>query len=172
MPDNPTKILARFVANAKYEDLPDQALALGRSSLLDASGTGLAGSASKGAKALNSVLESYASIDGTPVIGTNIRLPAPFAAMANGNSIHSDDFDDTLRADPNAEGYHGSTHPSGPLLSALMALTDKRKVNGKYCLYMKSSATLGTENAVGVAAITMGMKGQGGFQSLKTAIAV
>ena len=131
MPNNPTEILARFVANAKYEDLPDQALALGRSSLLDASATGLAGSASKGAKALNGVLEGYASMDGAPVIGTNIRLPAPFAAMANGNSIHSDDFDDTLRADPNAEGYHGSTHPSGPLLSALMALTDKRKVNGK-----------------------------------------
>jgi len=131
MAANPTQILAAFIANAKFEDLPQKALALGRSSLLDACGTGLAGSASKGAKALNAVLANYASQDGAPVIGTDLRLPAPFAAMANGNAIHSDDFDDTLRADPKAEGYHGSTHPSGPLLSALMALTDKREVNGK-----------------------------------------
>ncbi|MBL22935.1 MAG: MmgE/PrpD family protein [Rhodospirillaceae bacterium] len=131
MSANPTELLARFAANAKYEDLPDKALDLGRSSLLDASGVGLAGSASKGAAALNGVLSAYATEDGCPVIGSDLKLPAPFAAMANGNTVHADDFDDTLRADPLAKGYHGATHPTGPLLSALLSLTHTRKTSGK-----------------------------------------
>ena len=51
----------------------------------------------------------------------------PFAALANGNTIHADDFDDTLAADPSAHGYHGSTHPTGPLLSTLLASIDSKK---------------------------------------------
>ncbi|MDA0239235.1 MAG: MmgE/PrpD family protein [Proteobacteria bacterium] len=131
MAANPTQILAAFIANAKFEDLPQEALELGRNSLLDACGTGFAGSASEGGKTLNKVLSAYASKDGAPVIGTGLRLPAPFAALSNGNTIHADDYDDTLRADPKAEGYHGSTHPTGPVLSALLAVTETQKTNGK-----------------------------------------
>ena len=69
----------------------------------------------------------YKNKKGCKVIGTDIRLPAPFAALANGNTIHADDFDDTLAADPSAHGYHGSTHPTGPLLSTLLASIDSKK---------------------------------------------
>ena len=131
MVQTPTELLARFIVESRYSDLPDEALAYGRSSLLDASAVGIAGSASKGAKTLNSVLLPYSSAKGGQVIGTDIRLPAPFAAMANGNTIHADDFDDTLAADPMAHGYHGSTHPTGPLLSTLLALIDSKKTTGK-----------------------------------------
>ena len=96
MVQTPTELLAHFIVEAHYSDIPDEALAYGRSSLLDASAVGIAGSASKGAKTLNSVLLPYSTTKGAQVIGTDMRLPAPFAAMANGNTIHADDFDDTL----------------------------------------------------------------------------
>ena len=131
MVENPTKLLARFITGIQYPDLPDMALVHGRSSLLDASAVGLAGSLSKGAKTLNAVLMPYKNKKGCKVIGTDIRLPAPFAALANGNTIHADDFDDTLAADPSAHGYHGSTHPTGPLLSTLLASIDSKKISGK-----------------------------------------
>jgi 2-methylcitrate dehydratase PrpD len=131
MAATPTELLADFITGTRFEDIPQEALATGRNSLLDASGVGLAGSASKGAKALNDVLAAYATDDGAPVIGTALKLPAPFAALANGNTIHADDFDDTLAADPKAKGYHGSTHPTGPLLSAMMAICYNSKVKGR-----------------------------------------
>ena len=48
--------------------------------------------------------------------------------------LTGDYFDDTLAADPMAKGYHGSTHPTGPLLSTLLSLIDKEGASGKHFL--------------------------------------
>lgn len=56
------------------------------------------------------------------VLGTDIRVDALHAALLNGISSHVQDFDDTHLAT--------LVHPSGPVLSALLALTETRPVDG------------------------------------------
>ncbi len=125
-----TRQLAEFIAQLKFEDIPQDVLTLGRLSILDALGCGLAGAISENAQILNSYLSSYCMPEGARVIGTDLRLPSPFAALANGNAIHADDYDDTLRSNP-ASGYHGSTHPTGPVLAALLPLVDRQDCTGE-----------------------------------------
>jgi 2-methylcitrate dehydratase PrpD len=132
MPDtiNHTHALARFIATLDFETLPDDLLTRGRLSILDALGCGLAGSVSDGAQILQHYLGQYRTADGASVIGTALHLPPPFAALANGQAMHADDYDDTLRSHP-ASGYHGSTHPTGPIVAALLAIAERQGCSGR-----------------------------------------
>lgn len=129
-PDGQTGCLARFITSLTFEAIPSHLLDLGRISILDALGCGLSGSASEGASILNAYLGQYASVNGAMVIGTALRLPPPFAALANGNAMHADDYDDTLRSNPSS-GYHGSTHPTGPVLAALLPVAERNTCSGR-----------------------------------------
>ncbi len=135
MPDaiNHTRGLAHFIATLDFEALPDDVLASGRVSILDALGCGLAGSASDGAHILQRYLGQYHTPHGASVIGTALRLPPPFAALANGQAMHADDYDDTLRSNPSS-GYHGSTHPTGPILAALLPIAERQGCSGRECV--------------------------------------
>ncbi|KAG8137650.1 hypothetical protein E2320_004882 [Naja naja] len=69
----------------------------------------------------------YSSDSSSSVWGcSKLKLPPLYAALVNGVAIHSMDFDDT---------WHPTTHPSGPVLSALMAVAEgvaeKRRVSGR-----------------------------------------
>ena len=57
------------------------------------------------------------------ILGTDVRVDALHAALLNGISSHVQDFDDT----------HPATlvHPSGPVLSALLALAEIQPMDGK-----------------------------------------
>jgi len=52
-------------------------------------------------------------------------LPAPLAVLANGAAMHADDYDDTLRARPMIDEFRGSTHPTSPVITALLAAAEK-----------------------------------------------
>jgi len=57
------------------------------------------------------------------ILGTDVRVDALHAALLNGISSHVQDFDDTHLAT--------LVHPSGPVLSALLALAETRPMDGK-----------------------------------------
>ena len=48
------------------------------------------------------------------MIGSELRVPARFAAFANGLAIHADDFDDTQLAVAKDRVYGLLTHPTAP----------------------------------------------------------
>ena len=56
------------------------------------------------------------------VVGTELRLAAPWAALANGTAAHALDYDDYESA--------GETHPSAVLVPALLALAQERDLGG------------------------------------------
>jgi len=59
-------------------------------------------------------------------LGTQHRCPTRFAALANGEAMHADDFDDT-QISPNGLGVH----PTSPVLPAALALTESTRGSGK-----------------------------------------
>jgi len=117
-----TRSVAAFIVNTKYEDIPEDVVALGKKTLLDGFGLALAGSASVVAP----VVRQYISTLGlarksATVIGTSVKVPARFAAFANGVSIHADDYDDTGSA----------LHVAAPILPPTFALCEEGRRSGR-----------------------------------------
>src|SRR3546814_4137040 len=104
----PTRALAAFAAQLRYEDLPAPALAVARHCILDWLGVTLAGSHDP---LVGMLVEEVADQGGNAqasVIGWNRRATASQAALVNGAAGHALDFDDVLRA------FMG--HPTAPVL--------------------------------------------------------
>src|SRR5437773_1257093 len=95
-----TAYVADFIVSTRASDIPPDVAHLGKRSILDGLGLALAGAASETGRIIRRYLDSLgiAADSGSTVIGGDSRLPARFAAFANGVSIHADDYDDTRRA--------------------------------------------------------------------------
>ena len=135
MPDSPltsaraevaslTDYVAGFVVAARSEDIPADVAHLGKRSVLDGIGLALAGAASQTGGVARRYLEALgiANSSGSTVIGSDLRVPARFAAFANGISIHADDYDDTQLAIAKDRVYGLLTHPTAPALPPALAL--------------------------------------------------
>jgi len=113
-----TAYVADFVVSTRAQDIPPDVAHHGRRSVLDGLGLALAGSVSDTGRIAQRYLGALgiANDRGTIVIGTDMRLPARFAAFANGLAIHADDFDDTQLAVAKDRVYGLLTHPTAPAL--------------------------------------------------------
>ncbi|HEX7908664.1 MAG TPA: MmgE/PrpD family protein [Paraburkholderia sp.] len=86
---------AKFVANARYEDLPDDAIEGAKKTILDTLGVTLAASGMEPAvRALVDLLQQGGGSEESTVLGFGGKLPAISAAFANGSMAHCLDFDD------------------------------------------------------------------------------
>jgi 2-methylcitrate dehydratase PrpD len=86
--------IAAFTSSLTFEQIPDEVVEAAKLHLLDALGCGIA------AHALDVATEGRAAMaelgrGDASVIGLDVRLPAPNAALANGMLCHGLDYDDT-----------------------------------------------------------------------------
>ena len=117
-----TRYIAEFIVNTKYEDIPQDVIALGKKTILDGFGLALAGSASTLGPPLRRYISSLGCAGGkASIIGTTMKVPPRFAALANGTSIHADDYDDT----------GSSLHVAAPALPPAFALCETGRRSGK-----------------------------------------
>jgi 2-methylcitrate dehydratase PrpD len=125
--------VADFVVATTARDIPADVAHLGKRSVLDGLGLALAGAASEAAHITRRYLASLGiSADrGSTVIGSPLRLPARFAAFANGLSIHADDYDDTQLAVAKDRVYGLLTHPTAPALPPVLALAERAGLGGE-----------------------------------------
>ena len=118
---NVTSSFGNFIANAKPSDLSETVKERSKRMMLDTFGNGLIGSTTDIAKAVQQHVTHLSAIDGDTVRGSSFwgkdtkKVSPVGAAFANGVAIHSMDFDDT---------WHPATHPSGPVLPTVLALTE------------------------------------------------
>jgi len=120
-----TKSVAEFVTHTKYEDLPPELIELGKKSILDGFGLALAGSVSGMGPRVRQYIQSLGANRGTAsIIGTRVKCHPRFAALANGISIHADDYDDTQLAVAKDRIYGLLTHPTVPVLPPAFAVCE------------------------------------------------
>jgi 2-methylcitrate dehydratase PrpD len=109
---------ARCIADARYEDLSEDAVEGAKKSILDTLGVILAASGVE--PAVRGVQELVRESGGTPestALGLGSRVPAVLAGFANGAMAHCLDFDDHA-----PEGHH----PSSSIVPAALALAERR----------------------------------------------
>lgn len=118
-----TRTLARLVVSGKYEDLPAGVRKEARRTLLNWIGCALGGSRHEAMVAAISALAPFSGPPQASVLGRRERLDILHASLMNGISSHVFDFDDThLRT---------VIHPAGPVVPALLALSEHRAVSGQ-----------------------------------------
>jgi 2-methylcitrate dehydratase PrpD len=127
-----TKSVAEFIVGARYSDLPPNVLELGKKSILDGFGLALAGSVSTMGPLVRQYIQTFGPASTTAsIIGTGVKCHPRFAALANGVSIHADDFDDTQLAVAKDRIYGLLTHPTVPVLPPAFALCEVGHRSGR-----------------------------------------
>lgn len=162
-----TDEVSRFVVACKSNAIPGDVAHLGKRSVLDGIGLALAGAASECGHIAQRYLDKLgiASGSGSTVIGSALRLPARFAAFANGLAIHADDYDDTQLAVAKDRVYGLLTHPTAPALPPVLALAERDRRSGADLML---AYQVGVEVECKVAEAIMPRHYQHGFHSTAT----
>jgi 2-methylcitrate dehydratase PrpD len=128
-----TAHVSEFVVHLKFADIPAESLELGKKSILDGLGLALSGSKAETWGLIQEYLKTFVSppSGGAAVLGSAVRLPARFAAFANGVAIHVDDYDDTQLAVGKDRVYGLLTHPTVGVLPAALATAEVEGKSGK-----------------------------------------
>src|SRR3989442_8309566 len=127
-----TKYVSEFIASTKYRDIPEDVLALGRKSILDGFGLALAGSVSLMGRLIRQYVEKFVAPGSkSSIVGTGMKVPTRFAALANGVFIHADDYDDTQLSVAPDRVYGLLTHPTVPVLPSVFALAETNRYTGE-----------------------------------------
>jgi 2-methylcitrate dehydratase PrpD len=131
MSDGLTARVSRFVSGTPLDAVPAGVIRAAKHSILDGFGLAVAGARTEGVAIAAAEVASYGcrSADAT-VLGPGSRLPARFAAFLNGMAIHADDYDDTQLAVLPDRVYGLLTHPTAPVLPAVLALAERDGASG------------------------------------------
>lgn len=113
-----TAQVADWASGLTFEDLPPEVVHQAKRVLLDYVAAALVGTTSGPAQILRRYIEETEGPGPSTVVGTSLRASAPNAALVNGTATHGLEVDD---------GYTpGSTHPGGPIGSAVLAVAEAR----------------------------------------------
>ena len=128
-----TSYVAGFIVKTRAKNIPADVMHLGKRSILDGIGLALAGSVSESGHIVRKHLQSLGCkvSNGCTVIGSGMKMPARFAAFANGVAIHADDYDDTQLAAAKDRVYGLLTHPTAPALPPVLALGERDGRSGR-----------------------------------------
>lgn len=118
-----TEAIAHFIAETRYEDLPQKALNIAKMAITDFCGVAMAGTKQPLAEILQKYIEGTGGNPQATIFGSGMRSSVENAAMVNGAIGHALDFDDWSMA------THG--HPSVFLVPPLFALAEQYGFSGK-----------------------------------------
>ena len=126
-----TREVAWFVKTVSLDDVPVAVLDAAKRSILDGFGLAVAGSATTASEIARRMVTQYGCSEReSSVLGSEERVPARFAAFLNGVSIHAHDFDDTQLAVAPNRVYGLLTHPTAPVLPAVLAISERFDLTG------------------------------------------
>jgi 2-methylcitrate dehydratase PrpD len=122
-----TRTLAKFIVQHKYADIPQKARHEAARSFLNWVGCAVGASRHETVERALAALNEFSGPREATVLGRGDRLDVMLAALMNGTTSHTFDFDDT----------HLKTviHPSGPVASAILALAERAPVKGDAFLH-------------------------------------
>jgi len=147
-----TEGLCNFVRRTNYKDIPQEVVTAAKSAILDNVAVTMAGSQEPSGRIMSDMVRESQSLEEATVIGGRFKTSCALAALANGTSAHTQDYDDCLDF-PNA----GLAHPTAGTFSGLLTVGEKYHMTGKdiitaYCLGIEAYGKLGllvVESGVG-----------------------
>ncbi|MDF2115726.1 MmgE/PrpD family protein [Roseiarcaceae bacterium H3SJ34-1] len=174
-----------FVEDVRYDDLPAEALRIGKRCMIDTLGVMLAGTSEHSVHILvDEAIEQGGRPDALLLSAGNKRAPAAIAARVLGTAGHAHDWDDTQVSHDPAHVYGLLTHPSVPPLTAALVMAQRLgnvdgrsfmlafqtgfEVESKISEWMlprhyrrghHTSGTVGTFGSAAAAAKLLGLKG-------------
>jgi 2-methylcitrate dehydratase PrpD len=148
-----TQGLCNFIYRTNYADLPPQVIQAAKKAILDYLAVTMAGSQEPSGKIMNEMVRENRSPEEATVIGGRYRASCALAALTNGTSAHTQDYDDCLDF-PSA----GLAHPTAGTFSGLLTVAEKYHMKGKdiltaYCLGIEAYGKTGllvVESGVGM----------------------
>src|SRR5215813_7233929 len=117
-----TRTLARYIVSAKPSDLPGPVRKEAARTLLNWVGCTLGGSRHETVDIAISAMSAFSGPGQASILGRKERLDILNASLINGISSHVLDYDDTHS--------RNIIHPAGPVISAILALSEQRPVSG------------------------------------------
>src|SRR5262245_16456276 len=117
-----TRTLARYLVSAKAADLPAAVRKEAARTLLNWVGCAVGGSGHETVGIAVSALAPFSGPAQASLLGRKERLDILNTALINGISSHVLDYDDTHT--------HNIVHPAGPVISAILALSEQRPISG------------------------------------------
>jgi 2-methylcitrate dehydratase PrpD len=162
-----TDEIAGFAISIKASDIPDDASHLAKRSVIDGIGLAFAGARAECGHIAQRYLAGLglSATNGCTVVGTPMKVPARFAAFANGLAIHADDYDDTQLAVAKDRVYGLLTHPTAPALPPVLAIGERDHRSGADVML---AYQIGVEVECKVAEAIMPRHYQHGFHSTAT----
>lgn len=121
--DGKTRLLARFVSNLTYNELPKEVIAHAKTCVLDALGSIYLGSTLPWGEIIIAYVTSIGSKSESIVIGGKVNVDAASAALANGTMGHGFEIDDVLIC-----ALH---HPGVVIIPAVLATAERENSTGK-----------------------------------------
>lgn len=125
-----THMIARFVSQATYGDIPAEALEIAKRCFVDGTAVMLAGSTEPCARIARAHVREIAGTQEASTIGQDsMRAPAPLAAFVNGIAGHALDWDDTALSLEKDRSV--LIHPTMQPLCAIYAVAEALGTTGK-----------------------------------------
>ncbi len=122
-----SEVLAEFVSNLTFEEIPPEVVAKAKTHLLDSVGVGLAGSSTEWCQRGRRVFSEMEGPSEASVFGLSRRIAAPNAAIANAIAIAGLEYDDT-------DYIGGGGHMSRVVIAAALAAGETSRRSGREVL--------------------------------------
>ncbi len=138
-----TEGLCNFINRTNYEDIPPEVIKAAKDAILDNIGVTMSGSQEPSGLMMTEMVRESNSAPEATVIGARFKASCELAALANGTSAHTQDYDDCLDF-PTA----GLAHPTAGTFSGLLTVGEKNHISGKdlltaYCLGVEAYGKIG-----------------------------
>ncbi|MDQ6640315.1 MAG: MmgE/PrpD family protein [Pseudomonadota bacterium] len=121
------RVLARFAAGLRPADLPASVVRRARHCIVDTLGVALHGATLPGSRIVIGHARRYGSGGPCTLLGSDERVQAPLAALANGASAHA--FEQDSLRHPGA-----GVHPGAAVLPAALAIAEETGANAEQLL--------------------------------------
>ena len=127
---NVTERIARFAVTARTAAMPRGVRETAKEHLLDGIATILGGASEEASRQIRRYAAGLGGKAEAGILGARLQAPARYAALANGVQGHVLDYDDAQLATSKNAAFGQLTHPTTPVLAAVLALAEKHSSSG------------------------------------------
>lgn len=132
--DGLTQALVQFIRGARLADVDEKVRSIATSGFIDTVAVMLAGQSEHSTKIVLNYVARFGSQGDASVIGSGLKAAPAAAALANGTSAHAHDFDDTQLSSTPDRVYGLMSHPSAPVLGAVLPIAEMVRASGEATL--------------------------------------